>query len=328
MAPRGGSQLNLFGDPTVEPATVSPSLLEVAARLPATLRLGTSSWAFPGWKDLVYARTEGAPMLSRHGLAAYARHPLLRTVGLDRSYYAPVPVEELRDYACAIPADFRMVVKVWEEITLPVFPDHPRYGARAGQANPHFLDVSVFLEAFVRPFRDALWNHVAAMVLEFSPMRPATYGSPHQFSRRLGAFLAAVPPDIPLAVELRNAELLTPFHGDMLREHHASHVFNRWTRMPPIHVQRRVVGAPWTPQVVARVMLPANRTYEERKQECAPFHELRDVDEEMRADVTSLCVDAFRDGRGALVIINNKAEGCAPRTVFDLAARVTQALES
>lgn len=31
-------------------------------------------------------------MLARHGLAAYARHPLLRTVSLDRTFYAPLTV--------------------------------------------------------------------------------------------------------------------------------------------------------------------------------------------------------------------------------------------
>jgi uncharacterized protein YecE (DUF72 family) len=31
-------------------------------------------------------------VLARHGLAAYARHPLLRTVSLDRTFYAPLTV--------------------------------------------------------------------------------------------------------------------------------------------------------------------------------------------------------------------------------------------
>ena len=37
--------------------------------------------------------TEIGQKLARHGLEAYAKHPLLRTVGLDRTYYRPIGVE-------------------------------------------------------------------------------------------------------------------------------------------------------------------------------------------------------------------------------------------
>ena len=60
------------------------------ARLPPTLRMGTSSWSFPGWAGIVYPRSVPASVLAREGLREYARRPLLRTVGIDRSYYAAV----------------------------------------------------------------------------------------------------------------------------------------------------------------------------------------------------------------------------------------------
>ena len=48
-------QLGLFGDePATQPMTpvaaaeASPHTLAVAEKLPASLRLGTSSWSFPG----------------------------------------------------------------------------------------------------------------------------------------------------------------------------------------------------------------------------------------------------------------------------------------
>ena len=77
------------------------------ARLPTDLRLGTSSWSFPGWTGLVYAREAGPEMLARQGLPAYARHPLLRTVGVDRTFYGPVPAETFAAWAAAVPEDFR-----------------------------------------------------------------------------------------------------------------------------------------------------------------------------------------------------------------------------
>ena len=47
----------------VLPMPVDPASAEVAARLPAEVRLGTSSWSFPGWTGLVYAPRDGRPGL-------------------------------------------------------------------------------------------------------------------------------------------------------------------------------------------------------------------------------------------------------------------------
>ena len=68
----------------------------VAAALPDTLLMGTSSWSFPGWRGIVYPDEATPTRLARDGLRDYAKHPLLRTVGIDRSYYAPIPEEDLR----------------------------------------------------------------------------------------------------------------------------------------------------------------------------------------------------------------------------------------
>ena len=55
------------------------------------MHLGTSSWTFPGWKGLVWDGHYSDTQLSKHGLAAYAQHPLFRTVTLDRTFYRPLP---------------------------------------------------------------------------------------------------------------------------------------------------------------------------------------------------------------------------------------------
>lgn len=92
-------QLSMFGDEGdaaaarqtfVEPAEVDPAWGAVAAALSPRIRLGTSSWSFPGWTGLVYAARKGKPeseqRLARLGLPAYAAHPLLRTVSHGRRH--------------------------------------------------------------------------------------------------------------------------------------------------------------------------------------------------------------------------------------------------
>ena len=78
------------------PALATDEQRALAERLPPDLRLGTSSWSFPGWTGLVYAREATTELLAREGLPAYARHPFFRTVGVDRTFYGPVKVETFR----------------------------------------------------------------------------------------------------------------------------------------------------------------------------------------------------------------------------------------
>ena len=54
---------------------------------------------------MVYDGVHSDVRLSRQGLPAYAAHPLLRTVGIDRTFYAPMAEADFRRYAnqaCAV----------------------------------------------------------------------------------------------------------------------------------------------------------------------------------------------------------------------------------
>ena len=102
----GSPQLGLF-DPSVE-ADPHAHLRAMAQQLPTEVLFGTSSWTFPGWADLVYQRRYGSQKnFLRESLGEYAQHPLFRTVGIDRSYYAPVDEDTLTNYASLLPDGFR-----------------------------------------------------------------------------------------------------------------------------------------------------------------------------------------------------------------------------
>src|SRR5687768_6356034 len=136
------AQLGLFSSEelrastSVGPVVVPPDVVGVARRLPATLRLGTSSWSFPGWHRIVYDRHASEEVLARDGLAAYAAHPLLRTVSADRAFYQPLDRDRFRSYAADVPDDFRFLVKADRQVTSPFDRD-----VGAGRSpSPRFLD--------------------------------------------------------------------------------------------------------------------------------------------------------------------------------------------
>ena len=338
MSSKGREQLPLFAGGETPGADVVPLVTdddrEVAARVPSWIRLGTSSWSFPGWSGLVWKRQHTEDELARSGLRAYAQHPLLRTVCVDRSYYGPLRAADIASYAAQLDAaatltdalpPFRLVSKVWDEITTAVFPTHARYGARAGQANPAFLDASRFMTEVLEPY-GPFARHLGPFVFELTPM-PRGAMDDRALADRVDAFLTALPEDYSWAFELRNEELMTPRWHDVLRAHRAAHVFTYWTAMPSLRAQLARHGKIASPFVVARLMLPPFTRYAEKKAEYAPFDRLVAPQSDMRDDVLSILrAAAEADCGDAFILANNKAEGSAPLTVRELAIRIGREL--
>lgn len=330
---KGDDQLALFAvtAPEVEPF-VSDEDARVAERLPRQVRLGTSSWSFPGWAGIVYAGAPTTEQLAERGLEAYAQHPLLRAVSLDRAYYAPVPGGDLARYADQVEraairsprtAPFRILSKVWDELTTAVFPAHARYGARAGEANPFFLDAARFAE-HVLGAAESLRGHEGPYIVELTPM-PHGALSTRDLCAKVERFARDVGPRARLAFELRNQEHLTPRWFDTLSAVSASHVFTYWTAMPSLRAQLTASGGKLGSSVVARLMLPPFTRYEEKKATFAPFDKLAAPQDEMRDDVLRLVLEALdRGADDVYVLVNNKAEGSAPLTVRELAKAIAR----
>jgi uncharacterized protein YecE (DUF72 family) len=293
-----------------------PEVVALAARLPAGTYLGGSTWSFPGWAGLVYDRAHPAARLARHGLAAYARHPLLRAVGIDRTHYRPLSAAELAPYAAAVPPDFLFLVKAHEVCTLAHFPDHPRYGAERGRPNSLFLDAAYAAAEVVAPYAAGLGAKGGALLFEFAPQ---DLGPPRRFAARLHAFLAALPPGPLYAVELRNRELLTADYAAALAAAGACHCLNVHPRMPDVRVQARLAGVAAAPLTVGRWLLGSGAGYEAASKRFAPFDRLAAPDPGARPALAGRAREALAAGRRVLLTVNNNAEGCAPLSIVALA---------
>lgn len=314
-------QLDLFGDapedasPLVRPADCSWAEAR-AADLPRRLRLGTSSWAFPGWIGLLYDQASDARALSRHGLKAYAQHPLLRTVGVDSAYHAPVPTERLRGYAEQVPADFRFLVKTPALITDP-FARGP--GGRPTEPNGGFLDPGLATDLAVRPFIDGLGERGGVLLLQFPPLGRDITASPRRFAESLYRFLKRLPEGPRYAVEVRDRELLTADLAAALRHGGAHPAYSLHPRLPPLHQQQELFADHPAGPMILRWMLRANRGYAEARARFQPFDRLREPDPAARAEIVDLVAEALAQDRDVYVIANNKAEGCAPLSLLALA---------
>jgi uncharacterized protein YecE (DUF72 family) len=286
----------------------------MAERLSPLIHLGTSSWAFAGWKGIVYDRAASRTVLSRHGLAAYARHPLLRAVSIDRTHYGPLPASELKSYADQVPDSFRFVVKAHELLTLARNRDPAR------SPNDAYLDPSYALREVVGPTLEGLGRKAAVLLFQFPPQRAEALGGPARFADELHRFLDSLPRELLYAVELRTAALFTSAYADALADAGACHCYNAHPTMPSVAEQSASVPGARFPALVVRWMLRRDRGYEDARDDFHPFDRIAERDDDARAAIARLCRDATQP---AFVIVNNKAEGSAPLSIVRLAESIT-----
>ena len=324
-------QFSLFGEPVAAPADedTAPRLVtaaahdqatvDLAASLPRSLHLGTSSWYFPGWNGIVFGEVCDAGRLSRDGLAAYSAHPLLRCVSIDRTYYAPMNAASLAAYASQVPDDFRFMVKAPSECTTPFL-----RGAdgRAAGANPRYLDPVHATESFVVPTLAGLGGKCGPLIFQFPPQGHPILREPERFAEKLYAFLAGLPQGPLYAVELRDAGLFSRRYVQALRATRVRHCLSVHPRASPLADQLAALRVLEPGPLVARWNLNPAHQYQEAKERFSPFDRLMEEDPESRAALADACADALSANRPVFLIANNKAEGSAPLSIGKLAVAI------
>ena len=314
------NQLDLFETSSL-PATdhlaaVYAEASELAKQIDPRIRFGTSSWSFPGWRGIVYSRSMSQAALAREGLREYARHPLLRTVGIDRSFYAPIPDDDLKRYAEQLPDGFLACAKAGASVTSAV-----RHGNREAGAepNPDFLAPGVFIDEMLEPFARHFRRVTGPFVLEFSPLPRGVRIAATDFVDGLDRFLAALPSEFRYAVELRERTWLTSAYAEVLARHRAGHVYNYWSAMPMPLEQAEVVRPESLRHAVVRLLLPPGTRYEQQRDAFRPFDRMQAPDPVMRRQVVEIARRCVGRGSDVFVLVNNKAEGSSPLTVMEIA---------
>jgi uncharacterized protein YecE (DUF72 family) len=121
------------------------------------IRFGTSTYTYEGCRGRSI-RSHTPSVFARECLGEYCQYqyhnePLFRTVGNDSTFYRPSMANQLLRYLTQIPEDFEMCCKAWEEITIPCFARHVRYGVKAGSGQSALIThpVSHAMGSLFRP---------------------------------------------------------------------------------------------------------------------------------------------------------------------------------
>ena len=273
----------------------------------ARLRIGTCSWKYPSWAGLVYSAPEPPDFL-----AEYAEK--YDCVEVDQWFWSlfkggkvvlPRP-EVAAGYAASTPEGFRFSVKCPNSLTLT-----HEYARGGGEPNPRFLESGLFLR-----FLDALAPlvpKVGLFVFQFEYLNKAKAPEPAAFRDRLGAFLEALPADLPYAVEIRNPRWMDASWFAFLAERRAAPVLLQGYWMDDL-------AATWSRAASGPLPLTCIRLHGEDRGGIEEktggdwSRVVRPKDEELPR-LSAVIKDML--GRGATVWlnVNNHYEGSAPLTI-------------
>lgn len=299
-----------------ERAILKERLRTLAAR---GIYMGGSSWKYEGWLGQIYTpsryQTRGRfskKLFEETCLQEYAE--VFPAVCGDFAFYQ-FPTEAFwAKLFRQVPDTFRWGFKVPEQITVPTWPVHPRYGAIAGQPNPTFLDIGLLANGLLRALAP-YHRQTGVLIFEFGAMSRRTFACVTDFVARLDDFLSELPAGFRYAVEIRNADFLAPRYFDCLRAHNIPHVFNAWTRMPGIQEQLAIPGSVTSDMIVARGLLREGRPYEDAVKMFSPYTKVQDPNPTVRLGLRELLDVALVDGLPAFLFVNNRLEGNSPGTM-------------
>lgn len=312
--------LPLFEEPASSFRQDLKQLLERFAR--HQIFIGTSSWKYEGWLGQIYS-PERYWVRGRYSRKRFEQECLREyaetfpVVCGDFAFYQFPPSEFWTRLFDSVPPPLQFSFKIPEEITAPVFPHHPRYGARSGSVNPNFLDWALLQDAFLQPL-ERFRTRIPVLIFEFGSALGKTF-APSEFAGVLSELLRRLPSSFRYAVEIRNPELLA--HAEylaLLKQYRMAHVFNAWSRMPDLREQIEALGVLTTDLTVVRALLKKGRTYEQAVQRFSPYREVQDPDVTTRQAIRDIVVRCIRRGEPAYIYVNNRLEGNAPVTIHEI----------
>ncbi|MBN1350147.1 DUF72 domain-containing protein [candidate division KSB1 bacterium] len=280
------------------------------------IHFGTSSWAFEGWKGIVYFKDYPTNKFKSECLEEYAADGRFSTVGMDLFFYQPPGEALLAQYAKQLPEAFKACCKVWEQLTIYRFPNHRRYGEYKAELNANFLNSELFIDKIINPHRKAFKEHTGPFIFEFQYIKQSDR-SVAEFVADLDRFFSKLPSEFPYSVEIRNKNFLNSDYFNVLKKHGAAHVFNHWSYMPRISEQLKYDSIT-SDFCVARLLTPIGMGYQESATTFEPFNELKQPAYDMREDVMRLIDIAVSNKVHLFLLFNNRVEGCAPLTIDEI----------
>lgn len=273
------------------------------------MRIGTCSWKYESWKDLVYS-----PDCTNY-LAEYSRH--FNTVEIDQWFWSLHSADKVvlpqksvvEEYCNSVPDDFKFTIKIPNSITLTHFYQKDKTGTLA--ANPYFLNPDLFSQFLdtLKPMKQKL----GPLMFQFEYLNKQKMSGLQEFIARFEKFIKSVDRDFEYGIELRNPYYLKKEFFEFLKRNKLRMVFLHGYFMAPVWDVFEIAKQSIESTVVIRLHGEDRKGIEE--QSGGVWNRIltpRDQEliriKEMIAYLQSQEVDIYLN-------VNNHYEGSAPKTI-------------
>jgi uncharacterized protein YecE (DUF72 family) len=205
----------------------------------------------------------------------------------------------------------RKMVEGWRDKT----PDGFGFSLKVPQVITHekmLVDCDTEVAGFLSAVR-LLGDKLLCCCLQFGYFNKKAFASLDAFLERLEPFLVAWPKDVPVAVEIRNKNWMTPAFADCLRSHRAAWVLSDQAWMPsPLYIAQKFDAATGP---FGYVRLLGDRNEVDRLTQTLD-HIVVDRQDQIHADAEAIKLMAKRVP--VLAFVNNHFAGYAPETIRQL----------
>lgn len=279
----------------------------------AELRIGTCSWKYDSWKEIVYSESVGDDHLSEYG-----RH--FDTVEIDQWFWSLHGAERIalpdpavvRSYAESVPAGFRFTVKAPNSVTLTHF--YRKSKTDPLVPNSRFLSIPLIEEFLLR--LDPMKSRLGPILFQFEYLNKQKMPSQAAFLEGFGGFIRECPKGYRYGLEIRNPNYLNESLFAFMEKEKIVPVLLEGYYMPPVVKTAEAHASRIRESVVFRLHGPDREGMEEKTGKKWD-RIVSPKDTELKA--IAGCVEGFL-GRGVSVYVNvnNHYEGSAPLTIEKL----------
>jgi len=277
------------------------------------LRIGTCSFKYPSWKGLIYSEDAHIDYLRE-----YSNH--FDSVEIDRWFWSlfyphgPVLPDPMvvQEYFDSTPDDFTFSIKAPNSLSLTHYYRKDTGGAL--EPNPHFYSLELY-ERFLELIAP-LENKIDSIIFQFEYLNKQKMNGLAEFIDLTGEFFSKIPKPIPLALEIRNKNFLTPVYFDFLREQQICHTFVHGYWMPTMQDVYTRHGDRLGPKTVIRLMGEDRKGIE--KLTGKKWNKIiLDKDGELRS-IAGTIRSMLERNTFVTVNVNNHYQGSAPLTIEKL----------
>lgn len=273
-----------------------------------SVMLGTCSWNYDSWLNLVYSNTENT---AADYLRQYSKK--YRTAEVDSWFYKIPDKNEVIDYKNMVDSDFRFTCKVTNAITLT------NLRRKDSPVNPDFMSIELF-----RKYLDAvepIMDQLDGIMFEFEYLNKSKMSGPDEFINTLNNFFSKLPDGLPLAVETRNKNYLTDSYFNMLQSNKVMHVFSEKLYMPHIYDVYARFQDKITDSAIIRLLGGDRKEIEDITKK--KWNNIVQPKDDLK-QITGMI--NYMNGKGLKITVNvnNHYEGSAPKTIEKIKNQLIQ----